>query len=185
MLLKSFIAGLVSLLLAGCAGVGLMQKSDARPVMDRSYDLVAFQFQTLPGLEVSEDESFYPGADIVWRGDPTGPRIAQIESMFRTAAARNETALTGDVPITLVINLVRFHGVTNRTRYTVGGVYNAVFDLSVLDARTGAVIEPPRRVVANLDAPGGKTAVQLEESGQTQKVRVLDFLALVLHQQLI
>ncbi len=184
MLKKSFIFGSLLLLLASC-GAAFDQKSEPRPVMDRSYDLVAFEFQAAPDLVVSEAESFYPNADIVWRGDPTGPRIAQIESLFENAAARNEPILTGDVPITLVVNLVRFHGVTNRTRYTIGGVYNIVFDIAVFDARTGAMIEPPRRVAANLDAPGGETAVQLEESGQSQKVRVLDFLTSVLRQQLI
>jgi hypothetical protein len=185
MFFKSLVFCSAFLILASCGALGMQQKSAPRPVMERSYDIEGFQFQATPGLSVSEDESFYPGADIVWRGDPTGPRIAQIEAMFKTAVARNQPVMAGNVPITVTVNLVRFHGVTKRTRYTVGGVYNIIFDLAVINARTGEVIEPPRRVVADLDAPGGATAVQLEDSGQTEKVRVVDFLTAVLRRQLI
>lgn len=170
--------------LAACSG-GLMQQGTLRPDIQRSYDLQGLRFSALPDLTVSEQESFYPTADVVWRGDPSGDRIAQIGAMFETAVARNRAVLNGDVPVDIAVTLVRFHGVTNRTRYTVGGVYHVVFDLTVLDARTSAVIEPARRVVGALDAPGGTTAVQLDESGQTQKVRVTDFLTGLLRAQLI
>ncbi|MCK0094276.1 hypothetical protein MWU60_01730 [Yoonia sp. F2084L] len=181
---RTFIASIALLGLAGC-GSALTPQSAPRPVMARSYDLRGMNFAALPDLEVSESERFYPAADIVWRGDPPGPRLPQIEQLFQDAAARNRTVLTGDVPIAIDVTLVRFHGVTNRTRYTVGGVYNIVFDLTIRDATTGAVIEPTRRVVGNLDAPGGERAVRLEDAGQTQKVRVTDFLTGLLRAQLV
>lgn len=160
-------------------------KSDPRPQMDRSYALKGFNFNALEGLTVSEDESFYPTADVVWRGDPLGPRIPQIAAMFAEAAARNRRVVNGTLPVTVDVTLVRFHGVTNRTRYTVGGVYNVVFDMTVRNATTGDVIEPTRRVVGNLDAPGGTRATVLESEGQTQKVRVTDFLTSLLRSQLV
>ncbi len=152
--------------------------------VQRSYSLVDNTFSTIPDLEVSEAEGYYPFADVVWRGDPRGDRVAQIAAMFDTAFARNKPILDGTQPVIVDVQLVRFHGVTNQTRYTVGGVYNIIFNMTVRDARTGAVIEPARRVTANLDAPGGAVAVRLEESGQTQKVRVVDFLTSALRGQL-
>lgn len=181
---RTFIASLSVLGLTGCGAVFLPQGSP-RPMMTRSYDFRGLRFAALPDLEVSESEGFYPSADIVWRGDPRGPRLPQIEAMFQDAAARNRGIVTGTVPVTVDVTLVRFHGVTNRTRYTVGGVYNVVFDLTVRNASTGAIIEPTRRVAGNLDAPGGERAVRLEETGQTQKVRVTDFLTGLLRAQLV
>jgi len=184
MLRRKVLLGVSLLAMAGC-GVPLGATSDPRPDVARSYDLRAFNFDARPGLIVSEREVYYPTADIVWRGDPLGPRIAQIGDMFREAADRNRAVLFGSTPIAVDVTLIRFHGVTNRTRYSVGGIYNVIFDLTVRDAVTGEVIEPTRRVVGNLDAPGGERAVRLEEGGQTQKVRVTDFLTSLLRAQLV
>jgi hypothetical protein len=153
--------------------------------MQRSYDLQQLRFTAREGLVVSEDNSFYPQADIVWRGDPLGPRIPQIGAMFQEAARRNQTVLNGSTPVVVDIVLIRFHGVTTRTRTSVGGVYNIIFELSVRDARSGAIIEPPRRVVGNLSAPGGSRASALIAAGQTERVRVTDFLTALLRQQLV
>ncbi len=153
--------------------------------MERSYDLRGFTFQAQPDLIISEREAYYPPSDVVWRGDPLGPRITQIGDMFQEAADRNRSFLRGHVPVVVGVTLVRFHGVTNRTRYSIGGVYNVIFDMTVRNADTGEVIEPTRRIVGNLDAPGGERAVRLEESGQTQKVRVVDFLTGLLRAQLV
>ena len=177
----------LSILLGGlvaCTSVGSYVASQSPSNIVRSYDLVDFTFFAPDVLSVSESVEFYPFADVVWRGDPIGPRVPQIGAIFATAAEQSKETLTGDVPVAVDVALVRFHGVTDRTRYSVGGVYNIVFALTVLDARTGAVLEPTRRVVANLRAPGGATAVALELEGQTQKVRVTDFLATVLIEEL-
>ena len=80
--------------------------------------------------------------------------------------------------------LVRFHGVTERTRFSVGGVYNIEFMMSVRNAVTGELIEAPRRVNTNLSAPGGIAALMLEQKGQTEKVRVTDFLTQVIRDEL-
>lgn len=169
--------------LAACASGGNSVAS-SRANIDRSYALADFTFAAPADIRVSESEEFYPFADIVWRGDPRGNRVSQVAAMFEAAASRSKAALSGSVPVAVRVSLVRFHGVTDRTRYSVGGNYNIVFDLTVIDARSGTVIEPPRRVTANLDAPGGAEAVALEQGGQTQKVRVTNFLTSVLQQEL-
>jgi hypothetical protein len=184
MLRRRFLLSLPLAGLMGCSAAFGM-KSSARPEVDRSYDLGRFNFATQSGLTISEDEFFYPQADIVWRGDPIGPRIPQIAAMFDEAATRNQAILDGAVPVDVDVTLVRFHGVTNRTRYTVGGVYNVIFDLTIRSAATGEVIEPTRRIIGNLNAPGGERATRLDNAGQTQKVRVTDYLTSLLRAQLV
>lgn len=170
--------------LTACSGGQTGVRSTEPDGVTRSYSLSDLTFAASSELSVSESEGYYPFADVVWRGDRRGPRIPQIAAMFETAFARNQPILQGAQPVVVNVQLVRFHGVTDRTRFSVGGVYNIVFDMTVRDARTGTVIEPARRVVANLDAPGGNTAIRLEQEGQTQKVRVTDFLTSVLRAEL-
>ena len=157
---------------------------DGPQVTTRDYKVARMQFHAPDDLKVSEGNGYYPFADVVWRGDPVGDRIAQIGAIFETAMARGAADLDGATPVVVDIALKRFHGVTERTRYSVGGVYNMVFFMTVLDARTGAVIEPAREVAANLSAPGGNAALVAEMHGQTEKVRVTDYLTQVLHDEL-
>ena len=135
-------------------------------------------------LRVSEANVFYPMADIVWRGDPVGDRHQQIASIFQDAAQRAASTMNGPRPAILQIELVRFHGVTEKTRYTVGGTHNMVFDLTVLDASTGAVIDGPRRVSADARAAGGQAAIAEEQAGRTQKVVVTEKLVETLRREL-
>ena len=175
----------MTMLAVAACGVAGGAPSEPRPQVERSYSLRGLNFDAQPGLRVSESEGYYPNAEVVWRGDPIGERIPQIEAMFQDAAARNRDIVDGTLPIAVDVTLVRFHGVTNRTRYTIGGVYNVVFDMTIRNVETGDVIEPARRVVGNLDAPGGERAVRLEDAGQTEKVRVTDFLTSLLRAQLV
>ncbi|WP_322892610.1 MULTISPECIES: DUF6778 family protein [unclassified Yoonia] len=176
---------LVSLLLgalSACSSV--VSRSDPRMDGTRSYELQGITFTALPDLVVSEANSYYPSVDVVWRGDPLGDRITQIGTMFQEAARRNVGTFGGTRPIIADIVLTRFHGVTERTNYSYGGTHDIRFLMTVRDARTGEVLEPQRRIVAELDAPGGEEAVRLNAIGQTQRVRVTDFLASVLRDEL-
>ena len=185
MLRRTFLSTSMFALAAGCSFGGGGLSGTPKPVMMRSYDLRDLRFGAKADIVVSEEDSFYPNADVVWRGDPRGPRVPQIGAMFQTAVTRNQSILNGTTPVDLVVTLLRFHGVTEKTRRTVGGVYNIVFEMTVVDARSGAVIEPPRRIVGNLDAPGGARAQALVDNGQTEKVRVTDFLTGLLRQELV
>ncbi len=153
-------------------------------VATRDYTLTEVRATASRDLRVSERNGYYPFAQIVWRGDPIGDRYAQIETLFETAGARAATDLVGARPVVALVQVARFHGVTERTRYSVGGVYNVEFQLSIVDAETGEVIEAPRMITANLPAPGGEAAVRLEQSGQTERVRILDFLTFVLTREI-
>ena len=158
--------------------------AEGQTVVTRSYRPVALNYMVPEDLSVSERNSYYPFADIVWRGDPLGDRKAQIGAMFREAVDRNSTSMSGAIPVVIDVHLARFHGVTERTRFSVGGIYHIVFEMTVRHAETGEVIEAPRRVTGELSAPGGDAAVLAEHRGQTEKVRVTDFLTLLLRDEL-
>ena len=194
MTLRAIAALIVGLGLSACASTDVVSRNapiETAPLsaldgaeIVRDYNVVAVNVDVPRALDVSERNGYYPTADIVWRGDPIGDRHEQIEQIFLTAADQAAANLGGARDVTLMIELVRFHGVTERTRYSVGGVYNMEFNMTVLDAETGAVVEPERFLVADLPAPGGQAAIQLEQSGQTEKVRVLEYLTFFLHQEL-
>ena len=59
-----------------------------------------------------------------------------------------------------------------------------VFDLTVVDASTGAVIDGPRRVKADARAAGGQAAIAEEQAGRTQKVVVTEKLVETLRREL-
>lgn len=145
----------------------------------QAFDVTQVIVQVPTDLSVSERNGYYPTADIVWRGDAPGDRYAQIEALFDEAAERVLPQIDGDVPAIAVIRIVRFHGVTERTRFSVGGVYNMEFTVSYQDG-DGNILEETRFVEANLPAPGGQAALELERAGQTERVRVVDYLSYVL-----
>lgn len=190
-LLRIVALAVLGLGVAGCTSVDTVTRNQpvddliAAPAqIERSYTVTNVVAMVPASLKVSERNGYYPFADIVWRGDPVGNRHMQLAQIFETAAARHAETLQGDVPVVAEVVLNRFHGVTERTRFSVGGVYNVVFTLTVKHAETGAIIEGPRLVEANLPAPGGEAALALEHAGQTEKVRMTDFLTTVLAREL-
>jgi len=72
-------------------------------------------------LEVSEANTLYPVADIVWRGDPYGDRRGQVKAIFEAAVARVAPRLHGAEKVEADIVVRRFHSLTGHARLTVGG----------------------------------------------------------------
>jgi hypothetical protein len=135
-------------------------------------------------LKVSERNSYYPGGDIVWRGDAIGNRHQQVKAVFDTALSQGTAQMDGIVPVRLDIRVDRFHALTEKARYTIGGVHSIVFVLQIRDLSTGLALGEPRLVKADLDAFGGQQALRAEARGQTQKVRITNHLAEVICQEL-
>ena len=160
-----------------------LQLGSVTPQTDRDYNVLGVQVVVPETLRATESNAYYPDAEIVWRGDPPGDRRAQMQDLFETAAAAVTRDMNGAEDVFVQIQLVRFHGVTERTRYTVGGIYNMIFDMQIVDPE-GNIIEPQRRIEANLPAPGGLAATRLDAAGQTEKVRVTNFLAFVIDREL-
>ncbi len=135
-------------------------------------------------LKVSERNSYYPGGDIVWRGDAIGNRHQQVKAIFDTALSQGTAQMDGIVPVRLDIRVDRFHALTEKARYTIGGVHSIIFVLQIRDLSTGLALGEPRLVKADLDAFGGQQALRAEARGQTQKVRITNHLAEVICQEL-
>lgn len=134
-------------------------------------------------LRVSEANTFLPNADIVWRGDPLGDRHAQIAAIMADAG---QVAMGRGQGRPAVVELVvtRFHGVTEKTRYTVGGTHNMRFDMTLRDPETGAVLFGPKNIVADVRASGGAKAIEEDRIGRTQKVVVTERLREVIQREL-
>lgn len=148
------------------------------------YTVADVQVSVPRSLRVSEANVFYPMADIVWRGDAIGDRHQQVAAILNDAARKATASMQGPRQAVVHIELVRFHGVTEKTRYTVGGTHNMDFNLTVLDASTGAVIDGPRLVKAEAKAAGGQAAIAEEQAGRTQKVVVTEKLVQTLQREL-
>ncbi len=135
-------------------------------------------------LRVSEANRYYPTADIVWREDPIGDRHAQVATIVQDALTVGTQAFQGPRAVILDVEVTRFHALTEKARYTVGGVHNIIFNLVLRDAQTGLPMSEPHLVEVDLDAFGGQQAIDAEALGLTQKVRISNHLAEVIRQEL-
>ncbi|MEM7295387.1 MAG: DUF6778 family protein [Pseudomonadota bacterium] len=133
---------------------------------------------------VSEANTYYPFADIVWRGDPVGNRREQVRDIFKAAVLANTMEDSGRSPVHANIEVARFHSLTEKARYTTGGDHHMVFFLSLRDVETGEAIADRKEMRTNLDAYGGGRAIAADAAGQTMKVRIIDFLTKVIAQEL-
>jgi len=162
---------------------GTAERSVA-PATFKSYNVTAINVQVPTTLKVSEANRFYPGSDIVWREDPIGDRYAQVKAIISAGLEQGVVNVQGERNVVLDVVLTRFHALTEKARYTVGGVHSIQFTLQIRDAATGEVLEGPRFVKADFDALGGNAAVAAEARGVTQKVRITNQLAYVIQQEL-
>jgi hypothetical protein len=190
-----------ALLLSACAGDVPASRSTAdltlaasnravdaqtpvKKVLTGHYQIKDVLINVPQSLRVSEANVFYPVADIVWRGEPLGNRHQQVRAIFTDAAQKASTHLTKGPEVIVQVDVTRFHCVTEKTRYTVGGTHSMHFTLTVIDATTGQVLEPAQAVVADVKAAGGAQAVAEEQMGRTQRVVVVETLANALRRAL-
>ena len=148
------------------------------------FTIVGLSVVVPASLKVSEANTYLPHGDIVWRGDPIGNRHKQVETIFRDAIKRGIQPLDGPRKVNLHIQVQKFHALTEKARYTTGGVHAISFVVVLRDARTGEQLGEPHLVRADLDAFGGKQAILAESQGLTQKVRISAHLAEVIRQEL-
>jgi hypothetical protein len=135
-------------------------------------------------LRSSEANVYYPLADIVWRGDVLGNRHEQVRTILREAATQATANMATGPAAVVEITLNRFHSVTEKTRYSVGGVHSINYTLTVRDANTGAVIDGPREVIADAPAAGGGRALAEEAAGRTMKVVINELLVASFREEL-
>ena len=148
------------------------------------YDVEAIRVTVPTRLKVSEANTFKPRADIVWRGDVMGDRHAQVTAIFQEAMTQGTASVQTGHKADLEIEVTRFHALTEKTRYTFGGTHEMRFILTLRDAASGAVIDGPREVVADIKASGGSAAIEEERMGRTQRVVTVERLAQVIRREL-
>ena len=151
--------------------------------MSADWNVIDVRVDVPDTLRVSEANVYYPLADIVWREDPFGDRYAQVQKIMDDGLARGLTHLNGPRAVYFDITMSRFHSLTEKTRYSVGGVHNMIFTLTVIDAVTGARVHGPVKLELDLKAYGGAQAFAAERRGHTQKVRILSHLTNTMRRQ--
>ena len=168
--------------------LGFAQNTAARPQLlaqlPRDLNITDIRVTVPRNLKVSEANVYYPHADIVWRDDPIGDRYQQVKAIFEEGFGRGTQHMTTGLPVIVSVELVRFHSLTEKARFQIGGDHNMKFKLSVNSAQTGLPLIATRLVEANLDAFGGGRAMVAERQGQTQKVRITAFLSQVIQTEL-
>jgi uncharacterized protein DUF6778 len=141
--------------------------------IDKPAYLVQQLTVTVPDeLTVSEANVFLPLADIVWREDPLGDRKQQVQDILIDAIVKGVSKVADGQPVIMEVRLSKFHALTEKTRYTVGGRHNIKFDYILRDAQTGAPVTDVKHIDASLKAYGGSNAVAAMARGETQKVRI-------------
>ncbi|QYX58439.1 hypothetical protein K1T73_08855 [Roseovarius sp. SCSIO 43702] len=123
-------------------------------------------------LKVSEANRYFPGGDIVWREDGPGDRHVQVQKIVEEAIGAGVTGLDGATPVDLHIEITRFHALTEKARYTTGGVHDIEFMVTLLHPETHQPLGPSHHVDAGFKAYGGQKAIAAEAKGLTQKVRI-------------
>lgn len=189
--MKRAIAALVlGLAVSGCASVETATRNAPLDVTSMKAPAVRVDVREIrvsvpETLRVSEANAYLPAGDIVWRGDPPGDRYQQVKAIFEDALARGTAMMgPGSVPVVLEVEVTRFHALTEKARYTVGGMHGLQFKMQLRDAETGQLYGQPELIKANLRGFGGQAALEAERIGQTQKVRITDHLANVIQQEL-
>lgn len=179
--------------LSACGSFDVVSRGADRPVtslvpptmsdMSMGWNVIDVRVDVPSNLRVSEANVYYPLADIVWREDPFGDRYAQVQKIMDDGLTRGLTHLNGPRPVYFDITMSRFHSLTEKTRYSVGGVHNMIFTLTVIDAATGLRLHGPVKIELDLKAYGGAQAFAAERRGHTQKVRILSHLTNTMRRQ--
>ena len=146
--------------------------------------LVSYTVSIPEELRVSEANLYYPMADIVWRGDPKGNRKQQVGTIFAESLNRAERQQQEGRAVMAEIEVQKFHSLTEKTRFTVGGMHSINFALTLKDVQTGETLVAKEKVKANLKAFGGRRAMEAEAQGLGMKERIQQHLARVIAAEL-
>jgi hypothetical protein len=167
-------------LLAACVSIyETAFDAQLNPAVSRGWNVTDVQVTVPAELVVSEERSLVPDADIVWREGPPGDRKAQIATILRDAVMRGAAPLNGPTPVRILIEVTRFHALTfeAETRLSNAGVHNVNFIVTVVDARSGAVLVGPEDIQAETPAFAGAEAVRARLAGRTQKSVITNHVA--------
>lgn len=183
-----------TLITSGCAIGGL------RPTIDPVDYVIGSQVSraqveswALTGVNIiiPEDMEVWTDPDVrypsksrlVWWGDPPGDRKAQVRELMAQAVATGAVPeLRGQTSVILQLDMIEFHAMTPAARASElpFGVHEIKFDVTIVDAATGQILAVEKGVNADLQAFSGTAAIQAEEVGRGQKVRIQERVAVVI-----
>lgn len=168
-------------LLAGCGGTWKVAYDQGLSAnVTRGWHVHGISVDVPSTLSVSESNTFAPNADIVWHGEPLGNRRAQVASIIREGIRNGTSGLNGRRGVNIGARLVHFHAVTPAAvSRAPGAVHNIAYQIQVQDQRTGEPLSDVETIQADLEAYVGSAAVTAAINGQTQRVRIVNHLALV------
>ena len=148
------------------------------------FSIDSFTVSVPKSLTVNDKNLYYPRGDIVWRGDLPGDRHAQVKAMIEAGLRNAAPRLTGSRPVRIDVQVLRFHALSEKARYTVGGVHNITMMYRLIDVSNGLQIGPTKTLQADLDALGGQAAIDADSKGRTQKARIVAHLTQVFTKEL-
>ncbi len=164
--------------LSGCVGVQTFQTYYDAPVsaaVSKGWHVVDVTVSVPASLKASEEHTYEPDADIVWREDPIGDRHPQVAAIMKSAIARGAKGLNGPRAVRFDVTVTRFHALTFETEAVniPGiGVHNVNFTIRVVDARTGAVLAGPTDIDAAMPALTGAEMIKARVRGESQKSQI-------------
>jgi hypothetical protein len=167
--------------LAACGTTWQTEYSGLDAEVSRNWRLSQITVNVPDALTVSEADTLAPVADIVWRGEAEGDRRAQVGRILTESATAGAAGLSGPRPVNLEVELVRFHGLTERAQrqLTNSGVHDIKFNIRVVDAATGALLAQEDGVTAPLIGLVGPEAVEAAAAGNNERVRIVNHLSAV------
>lgn len=198
---RVFLGGVAVFGVTGCAGpnaasdnwafqLGILPDKLAPGRDARLEDLPPFFIRNVNAdaprmLTSTEENRFKPRADIIWREEPfDGDRHSQVAKIVHEAGHMAVIGLEGDLELTLDIEILRFHALTQITRYTVGGSHSVELLLRLSNTATGELVVPAWAISTELPAYGGQKAVEAEIAGLTQRSRIRQHLASLIRHEL-
>lgn len=152
--------------------------------VSKNWRLADVQVRVPDTLSVSEENVYFPDADIVWREEVLSPgvtRYDQVDTIVTEGITRGAAGLSGSQPVTIRATVSTFHALSEIARYglSTSAVHNIAYTMQVVDARTGSALTEPTLIQADFPALLREEAIQAENSGQTQRVRITNHIAQV------
>ncbi|MFO1138374.1 MAG: DUF6778 family protein [Paracoccus sp. (in: a-proteobacteria)] len=146
-----------------------------------NWRLAAVDVKAPETLTTSEENSYTPNYDVVWHGEPYGDRRAQAAAIIKEGIERGaSSALTGREKVRIVATITQFHAITPKVRGMDGvGVHNIQYTIQVFDAKTGAALTEPQNIKAEFPAMVGDEGDAADAKGLTQRVQIVNHVALV------
>jgi len=151
--------------------------------LNPSYNVVGVNVEVPESLTSSEENGYKPRVDILWQEDPAGDRHSQVDKLMTAALDEGVAGLTGERDVVLDVVMTRFHALTKRTRYSIGGEHEVWMYLTVRDAETGAVVEPARLIGFD-ERISPEQAMANEAKGMNQRIEINELVKAMIRHEL-